>query len=54
MSQKLQSGQFPPVIVTTSWDDGDPADLIVARILEERCLRGTFYVPIVGYHGNPT
>jgi hypothetical protein len=54
MHEKLQSGKFPPVIVTISWDDADPADLIVALILEDRCLRGTFYVPIAGYHGNST
>jgi hypothetical protein len=54
MRQKLQSGKFPPVIVTISWDDADPADLLVARILKDRCLRGTFDVPIVGNYGNPT
>ena len=54
MHEKLQSGKFPPVIVTISWDAADPADLLVARILEDRCLRGTFYMPIVGNYGNPT
>jgi peptidoglycan/xylan/chitin deacetylase (PgdA/CDA1 family) len=33
-------------IVTTSWDDGDCADLKVAELLKSRGVRGTFYVPI--------
>jgi len=33
-------------IVTTSWDDGDYADLKLAEILRARGIRGTFYVPI--------
>jgi peptidoglycan/xylan/chitin deacetylase (PgdA/CDA1 family) len=40
------------VIVTTSWDDGDPADLKVAELLESRNIPGTFYVPIT-YEGRP-
>ena len=39
-----------PIIVTTSWDDGDPLDLQVARMLADRRLAGTFYVPIKGHH----
>ena len=39
-----------PVIVTTSWDDGDPLDLEVARMLADRKLGGTFYIPIKGHH----
>jgi peptidoglycan/xylan/chitin deacetylase (PgdA/CDA1 family) len=35
-----------PKIVTTSWDDGDCADLKVAEILRSRGSRGTFYIPI--------
>jgi peptidoglycan/xylan/chitin deacetylase (PgdA/CDA1 family) len=35
-----------PRIVTTSWDDGDVADLKLAELLRSRGLRGTFYVPI--------
>jgi|SRR5271163_1218960 len=35
-----------PRIVTTSWDDGDCADLKVAELLRSRGVRGTFYVPI--------
>jgi peptidoglycan-N-acetylglucosamine deacetylase len=41
-------------IVTTSWDDGDPHDMTVARLLHERGLVGTFYVPLAGPHGRPT
>jgi len=33
-------------VVTTSWDDGDRADLKVAELLGERGLPGTFYVPL--------
>jgi peptidoglycan/xylan/chitin deacetylase (PgdA/CDA1 family) len=39
-----------PRIVTTSWDDGDYADLKVAELLRSRGVRGTFYVPI-NYQG---
>lgn len=39
-----------PSIVTTSWDDGDPFDLEVARLLADRRLPGTFYIPIRGHH----
>ncbi len=42
------------VIVTTSWDDGDPHDLRVAEVLRTRGLPGTFYVPITGYLGHRT
>ena len=43
-----------PCIVTTSWDDGDPKDLRVAEMLQSRGLRGTFYIPLMGYDGRPT
>jgi peptidoglycan-N-acetylglucosamine deacetylase len=33
-------------IVTTSWDDGDRADLRLAEILRSRGIQGTFYVPV--------
>ena len=39
-----------PIIVTTSWDDGDPLDLKIARMLADRRLAGTFYIPIKGHH----
>lgn len=40
--------------MTTSWDDGDPADLKVADLLASRGLPGTFYVPMTGYRGRAT
>jgi peptidoglycan/xylan/chitin deacetylase (PgdA/CDA1 family) len=42
----------PPLvrIVTTSWDDGAPADLRVAEMLAARKLPGTFYIPVKGHH----
>jgi len=33
-------------IVTTSWDDGHPADLRLAELLHSKGIQGTFYVPI--------
>jgi peptidoglycan/xylan/chitin deacetylase (PgdA/CDA1 family) len=36
--------------VTTSWDDGDPADLRVGGLLAARNISGTFYIPIRGHH----
>ena len=33
-------------IVTTSWDDGDRADMRIADMLRERKLGGTFYIPL--------
>jgi peptidoglycan/xylan/chitin deacetylase (PgdA/CDA1 family) len=33
-------------IVTTSWDDGDYADLKLAQLLRSKGICGTFYVPI--------
>jgi len=47
MSQKLR-------MVTTSWDDGDRADVQVASLLRAAALPGTFYVPLTGYRGWPT
>jgi len=32
--------------VTTSWDDGDCADLKLAELLQSRGILGTFYIPI--------
>lgn len=40
-------------IVTTSWDDGDRADLRLAEMLRSRGLAGTFYVPTNPYGGRP-
>jgi peptidoglycan/xylan/chitin deacetylase (PgdA/CDA1 family) len=41
-----------PRVVTTSWDDGDHADLKLAEFLRSSGVRGTFYVPI-SYQGRP-
>ena len=38
-------------IVTTSWDDGDPADIRVAELLRSKGIHGTFYVSLKGRHG---
>lgn len=35
-----------PRIVTTSWDDGDCADLKLAELLRSKGICGTFYIPI--------
>lgn len=43
----------PRVVVTTSWDDADPADTRIAELLHANALSGTFYVPMVGYNGRP-
>jgi peptidoglycan-N-acetylglucosamine deacetylase len=42
-----------PRLVTTSWDDGDRADLKVAELLRSRGIGGTFYVPITPYRERP-
>ena len=41
-----------PRIVTTSWDDGDDADLKLADFLRSKRIQGTFYVPI-NYQARP-
>jgi len=38
-------------IVTTSWDDGDYADMRLAEMLRSRGVAGTFYVPTRPYGG---
>ena len=43
-----------PTIVTTSWDDGDRADLRVAEMLRTRDIKGTFYVPNTPYGARPS
>jgi peptidoglycan/xylan/chitin deacetylase (PgdA/CDA1 family) len=43
--KSLRNGEQPR-IVTTSWDDGDSADLKLAELLRSKGIRGTFYVPI--------
>lgn len=42
-----------PTIVTTSWDDGDRADLRLAEMLRAKGIGGTFYIPISPYAGRP-
>jgi peptidoglycan-N-acetylglucosamine deacetylase len=37
----------PRVVVTTSWDDGDPHDTKLAELLSAYNLQGTFYIPFV-------
>jgi peptidoglycan/xylan/chitin deacetylase (PgdA/CDA1 family) len=39
-------------IVTTSWDDGDFADLKLAELLHSKGIHGTFYIPI-NYRDRP-
>jgi peptidoglycan/xylan/chitin deacetylase (PgdA/CDA1 family) len=46
----LAAAASQPVVVTTSWDDGDPHDLEIAHMLADRGLAGTFYIPIRGHH----
>ncbi len=41
------------VVVTTSWDDGDRADLMLADLLHARGVTGTLYVPIEPFQGHP-
>jgi peptidoglycan-N-acetylglucosamine deacetylase len=54
LQRAASSSPKMPVVVTTSWDDGDPRDLRIAEILQSRGICGTFYVPIIGYNGGPT
>lgn len=42
-----------PIIVTTSWDDGDRHDLRIAELLQAHGMQGTFYVPIKPFNANP-
>jgi peptidoglycan/xylan/chitin deacetylase (PgdA/CDA1 family) len=42
----------PKLIVTTSWDDGDIADVRLSETLLKSGLRGTFYVPLT-FEGRP-
>lgn len=36
---------MPQAFITTSWDDGHPADLRLAEMLARHGLTGTFYIP---------
>src|SRR5579864_1475478 len=46
MQERFDHKTPPARIVTTSWDDGDRADLRIAELLGKRALKGTFYVPL--------
>lgn len=41
------------LVVTTSWDDGHPADLRLADLLAKHGVAGTFYVPNRNSEGRP-
>lgn len=41
------------MIVVTSWDDGYPADMKIAELLDRHGLMGTFFVPIENREGRP-
>ena len=43
-----------PAIVTLSFDDGDPRDLEIARLLKKYDLPATFYVPITNVEARQT
>jgi peptidoglycan-N-acetylglucosamine deacetylase len=43
-----------PAIITLSFDDGDPSDLEIARLLKKYDLPATFYVPITNVEGRAT
>jgi hypothetical protein len=45
--------QNSSLFVTTSWDDGHPADLRVADLLDKHGLNGTFYIPCSNSEGRP-
>ena len=41
------------MILVTSWDDGNPADMKIADLLERHGLKGTFFVCINNREGLP-
>lgn len=41
------------MIIVTSWDDGYPADMRMADLLNRHGLTGTFFVPIENSEGRP-
>jgi peptidoglycan-N-acetylglucosamine deacetylase len=51
MAEIMGANMEQRTIVTTSWDDGDRADLRLAEMLRSRGIAGTFYVPINPYGG---
>jgi peptidoglycan/xylan/chitin deacetylase (PgdA/CDA1 family) len=46
-------GMNSRLLVTTSWDDGYPADLRIAELLAKFGVAGTFYVPNRNSEGRP-
>ena len=53
MSPVLPVSAPKRLIVTTSWDDGHPADLRIAALLAKYGVAGTFYVPNRNAEGRP-
>lgn len=45
-SGEAQRAAQKTTLVTTSWDDGNRADLRIAELLAERGVSATFYIPI--------
>jgi peptidoglycan-N-acetylglucosamine deacetylase len=39
--------------VTTSWDDGDRADIKLAMLLRDKGISGSFYIPILPFESRP-
>jgi peptidoglycan/xylan/chitin deacetylase (PgdA/CDA1 family) len=39
--------------VTTSWDDGDRADIKLAMLLRDKEISGSFYIPILPFGSRP-
>jgi peptidoglycan-N-acetylglucosamine deacetylase len=44
--RELVQSSNKPKFVSTSWDDGDCADLKLAELLRSKGILGTFYIPI--------
>lgn len=43
-----------PATITLSFDDGNPLDLKIARLLRKYDLKATFYLPLTNIEGRPT
>src|ERR1035438_7533059 len=41
-------------VVTTSWDDGGRADLKLAKLLRDKGISGSFYVPVLPFESRPS
>lgn len=53
MNPRLPASATNRLVVTTSWDDGHPADLRIAALLAKYGIAGTFYVPNRNAEGRP-